>query len=101
MAMMSNHCNHSIHSQDRQLYPRGPVNHNHKIFHEMILIIFIFIGILNVSNAFEYTDAALADQITSLPGLSDTLDFNHFSGYRELNSRFTVIIFNIYIYSYS
>jgi carboxypeptidase C (cathepsin A) len=31
-----------------------------------------------------YTPEALADQITSLPGLTGTLPFNHFSGYLEI-----------------
>jgi carboxypeptidase C (cathepsin A) len=35
---------------------------------------------------FEYTDTALNDMITQLPGLEDTLTFNQFSGYLNLPS---------------
>lgn len=37
-----------------------------------------------LATSFGYTPEALADQITSLPGLKDTINFNHFSGYLDI-----------------
>lgn len=33
----------------------------------------------------DYTAEALADEVTSLPGLTDTINFRHFSGYLQIS----------------
>lgn len=36
------------------------------------------------TNAFVYTEEAILDQVTELPGLQNSLSYNQFSGYIQL-----------------
>ena len=40
--------------------------------------------VYSASSAFVYTNEALQDQVTKLPGLFDVLSYNQFSGYIQL-----------------
>lgn len=45
----------------------------------------LFFIYICVNNAFDYSEDALADQITSLPGLIEDISFNQFSGYLAIS----------------
>jgi carboxypeptidase C (cathepsin A) len=52
----------------------------------LIFFSFFYNSADSALRGFEYTDIALNDMITQLPGLEDTLTFNQFSGYLNLPS---------------
>jgi len=49
-----------------------------------MLAIHLIVGSFIFSQALAYTPEALADQITNLPGLTDPISFNQFSGYLQI-----------------
>ena len=50
----------------------------------LTIISLFYNSVHSALRGFEYTEAALNDMVTQLPGLEDTLTFNQFSGYLNL-----------------
>ena len=51
------------------------------MFLQGLLLLFL---VYSVSSAFVYTEEAILDQVTELPGLQNSLSYNQFSGYIQL-----------------
>lgn len=54
------------------------------LYTKLFLGVISLFGLISSISATEYTDSALKDQITSLPGLNTDINFNQFSGYLRL-----------------